>query len=349
MKIGDILKRSWTIVWRYKILWLFGLFAAEAGGSGFGGNFNVGNNFGSGNFGGAGRQTSELSGQVARALAEWWPVLVGGFVFLMLVGIIWWIVSIAAKGGIIALADDAAAGREVHGTRGWSVGFHNWGRVFLQGLVFGLPVFIITVFFVAIVILVAGGSIVAIITGARGGGSGALAAGGVFGLLVGVCGLAAVFFLVILAIAIVYAVLVPVSLRFAILHDRPAVKAIGDGWHLVRAKLGKVALTAVTLWGLGILFGLGMVIVILLFVVPMVLAALARIWLMVALIGLLLIAVAALAGSIWSAYYSAVWTLAFRALAGAEADETADASAAPVVPPYMPSPAPVAEPPAPVP
>jgi len=330
MKIGDLLKRSWAIVWRYKILWLFGLFAAEAGGSGFsGGNFNTGNNFSGGNFGGGSRQASEFGYQAGRLLAEWWPVLVGGFVFLMLVGVIWWIVSIAAKGGIIALADDAAAGREVHGSHGWSVGFHNWGRVFLQGLVFGLPVLVITLFFVVIVVVVAGGSIAAIVTGAREGGSGALTAGGVLGLLAGVCGLTAVFLFVILAIAIVYAVLVPVSLRFAILHDRPAVRAIGDGWRLVRAKLGKVALTAVTLWGLGIIFGIGLVVVIVLFVVPMVFAGIAKIWFLVGLIIFALFVAVVLAGSVWSAYYSTVWTLAFRALTDAEADETTDA---PVVP-----------------
>jgi hypothetical protein len=347
MKIGETLKRSWAIVWRYKILWLFGFFAAEAGGGGFSSNFNSGNSFNSNSMGGAGQQASEFGSQAMQWFSQWWPVLVGGFVFLILVGIVFWILSIAARGGIVALADDAAAGRDVRGSRGWSVGFHYWGRVFLQGLVFGLPVFVITLVFVLIVLLIAGGSIAAIVTGARGGGSTGLAAGGIVGLIAGVCGLAAVFFFVVLAIGLVYAVLVPVSLRFAILHDRPAVKAIGDGWHLVRSKLGKVALTAVTLWGLGIAFGIGMFVVILLFIVPVALAAVFKLWFVIALVALVLLAVLIVAGSIWSAFYSTTWTIAFRAITEPETAEAPGVPGTPVAPPYMPpsaSPAPAAGP-----
>jgi hypothetical protein len=335
MKIGDVLKQSWAIVWRHKILWLFGLFAAEAGGSGISGNFNSGNSFSPSSFNTSSSQTSELGYQITRTLAEWWPVLVAGLVFLILIGIIWWILSVAARGGIVALADDADAGREVHGSHGWSVGFHYWGRVFLQSFVFGLPIFLITLAFIVIIFLVAGGSIAAIASGARTGGSPGMAAGGVLGLLAGVCGFTAVFFVVILAIAIVYAVLVPVSLRYAILHDRPAVQAIGDGWRLVRTQLGKVALTAVTLWGLGIVFGIGLFVVLLIFIVPVVFAALAKVWVAVAFFGVLLIIAAMFAGAIWSAYYSTAWTVAFRAITDPGAI-AAEKPGIPVIPPYMP-------------
>ncbi|HAE58039.1 MAG TPA: hypothetical protein DCG54_00625, partial [Anaerolineae bacterium] len=42
MNIGDILTRSWQIVWKYKILWVFGILAScvEGGGGGGGGGGN---------------------------------------------------------------------------------------------------------------------------------------------------------------------------------------------------------------------------------------------------------------------------------------------------------------------
>lgn len=39
MNIGEVLTRAWDIIWKNKILWIFGLFAALAGGSG-GNNYN---------------------------------------------------------------------------------------------------------------------------------------------------------------------------------------------------------------------------------------------------------------------------------------------------------------------
>lgn len=39
MNIGEVLARAWNIIWKNKILWVFGLFAGLAGGSG-GNNFN---------------------------------------------------------------------------------------------------------------------------------------------------------------------------------------------------------------------------------------------------------------------------------------------------------------------
>ncbi len=38
MNIGEVLSRAWNIIWKYKVLWIFGLFAGLAGGGG-------GNNF----------------------------------------------------------------------------------------------------------------------------------------------------------------------------------------------------------------------------------------------------------------------------------------------------------------
>jgi hypothetical protein len=45
MGFGDIIKRAWKITWRYRALWVLGLFAGvtgSSGGGGGGGNYNFG-------------------------------------------------------------------------------------------------------------------------------------------------------------------------------------------------------------------------------------------------------------------------------------------------------------------
>jgi len=49
MNIGEVLKKSWDIIWKFKVLWIFGLFAScgRSGGGGGGGggqSFNFRNN-----------------------------------------------------------------------------------------------------------------------------------------------------------------------------------------------------------------------------------------------------------------------------------------------------------------
>ncbi len=177
IKIGDVLKRAWDIAWRYKILWLFGFFAAEASGGGFNSNFNSSS---------TSNATSRASAaQFLQALERWWPVIVGMIVFFVLVGIAIWIVSVAARGGIVRLTSDADAGLEVRASNGWSTGFSKWGRVFLQQLVFFLPIFLIVLIFVLLFALTLGGSIAGIVAGSRGTGNPGALAGGIVGLVAG--------------------------------------------------------------------------------------------------------------------------------------------------------------------
>ncbi len=37
MDFGEVFSKAWKIIWKYKILWLFGIFASCSGGGGGGG------------------------------------------------------------------------------------------------------------------------------------------------------------------------------------------------------------------------------------------------------------------------------------------------------------------------
>jgi hypothetical protein len=311
MQIGEVLKRAWDITWRYKILWLFGFFAAEAVGGG--GNFN----YGSGNPGG-GTSGSAAAGQgFIDFLRLWWPVLLGALLFFVLVGIIFWIVSIAARGGIVRLASDADEGAEVRGSDGWATGFHYWGRILLQQIIFALPLILIGLMIGLIFFMILGGSIGAIIAGAQNGGRNVAAIiSGAFGLFAGVCGLVLIGIVVVLAISLLYLIWVPLAVRYAVLMDRPAVQAMGDGWRLIRSRFRDVALAGVTLWAISIGYGLALGLAGVALLAPAFGFLIARIWAIPAFLFLIFIAVAIFAGSVFSAFYSTAWTIAFRRITG---------------------------------
>jgi hypothetical protein len=348
MNIGHVLKRGWQIAWRYKILWLFGLLAAE-GGAGGGSGFNS-RGFGNGS---TGRTFDPASaGRAAGAfLEQWGAVLIGVVVFIVVVSIIVLIFRVAALGGMVRLTDDADADREVRAANGWSTGFQHWGRVFLQLVAFAIPVIVIMIAFVLVAVAVFGGSIVAILAGTRSVGA---VAGGIIGLVAGTCGLILVGAIVFFAIAVLYLILRPLSLRYAILFDRPAIKAIGDAWRLVRAKPSRVLLAAFVLWAVGLGFGIALLIVLAPFGLGVVFAFLARSWAFAALGIAVVVAIAVAASSVFSAFYSAAWTVAFRQLtdlspvpAQAMAAPAPASYYTPTPPPPAPGPAAPAVPPAP--
>ena len=341
MNIGHVLKRGWEIAWRYKILWLFGLLAAE-GGAGGGSGFNY-RGFGNGSTGRAFDAAS--AGRAAGAFLEQWAaMLIGVVVFLIVVSIIVLIFRVAALGGIVRLTDDADADREVRAANGWSTGFHHWGRVFLQLIAFAIPVVVIVIAFVLVAVVVFGGSIAAILAGTRSAGA---VAGGVIGLVAGTCGLILVGAVVFFAIAVLYLILRPLSLRYAILFDRPAIKAIGDAWRLARAKPSRVLLAAFVLWAVSLGFGIALLIVLAPFGLAVVFAFLARAWAFAALGIVAGIAIAVAASSVFSAFYSAAWTVAFRqltALSPAPAQAMAAPAPASYYTPTPPPPAPAPRP-----
>jgi hypothetical protein len=315
MHIGEVLKRAWDVTWRYKILWLFAFFAAEAVGGGSGTfNFSTG---GSGDTSG----TAAAGQGFIDFFQTWWPVLLGALLFLILMGIAFWIVSIAARGGIVRLASDADEGKEVRASNGWTTGFHFWGRILLQQILFALPLILVGLVIALIFVLILGGSIAAIVTGASTGGRNIAAIiSGAFGLFAGVCGLVIIIVAVVFAITLLYLLWVPLAVRYAVLMDRPAVKAIGDGWRLIRSRFRDVALAGVTLWAISIGYGLAVGLVAIVLVLPSIGFIIAGIWVVPAALLFVFVVIAVFVGSVFSAFYSSAWTIAFRRITGLGAE-----------------------------
>jgi ABC-type phosphate/phosphonate transport system permease subunit len=124
MDYGEVLNKAWKIVWKYKVLWIFGILAGFAqggggGGGGGGGNYSGGNNnFNPPNFRQGDFNFNFLPPEMQRGFEEFsrtvssipwfvWVMIVLGLLFIALV---FWLLSIVGKVGLIKgskLADES--------------------------------------------------------------------------------------------------------------------------------------------------------------------------------------------------------------------------------------------------
>ncbi len=334
MNYTGIIKRAWNIVWRYRILWLFGLLAGSSGGtSGGSSNYSTGR----GDFGG----TPDYFYDIERWFETNVGLIIAIAVFLLLIGLAFLLISIAAKGGLIYLVREADEDRPVRGGAGWSVGFRNWGRVFLIDLLLMLPFLVVSLIFAVLMIVPFLGDF---------SNEAATATAGL-----GVCGALAIGVPLLLVGGIVVGILELYATRFAVLHDVTAVASIGQAWQLFKSRFKDTVLMGLLLFGIGIAFGVAVAVLAAIFGVVGALASFGSssaipLVFAIGLLSLILVVPAA----IYGAFTSAVWTLTFRALTEPErvipvraaqpmsymppVPSGAPAPAAPPAPPAPPSP-----------
>jgi hypothetical protein len=339
MDYTDILKKAWRVAWRYKILWLFGFFAGAGAGAGGGGNSGSGVRSGSG----SSQQFTQANwNQVTAFLERYMVVLVLAGLLLVLFGFVMLIISVAARGGLIHLINEAEEGRPVAARDGWRVGFAKWWRVFGVGFLAGLPSLVLALFIAGIL---GAGVVMAIRTGSFSTVGSRLI--GTFvggGCLILVLGLVAVFLGVVLSIA------AELGLRYVVLQDHGAIEALKEGWHDLWSKRGAFLMWLIQV-GIGIAYGIIVAIVGAVLIIPGVLAGIAGAWavtgVMVGIAAIVLI----VPSSAYAAFFHAVWTIFFRKMTGME---PAPAVAAPMPggsypmmppPPYPPAPVAPQQPP----
>ncbi len=308
----DILKRAWATTWKYKILWLFGLFAG-AGGSG---SYSSNSGSRSGSSGGSNPFGNQLSGEFEHYL----PVLIAIAVVLVLLGIVFFVLTFAAQAGLVHLANEAEEKRPVRGGDGWRVGFKYWGRTFAIDFLVGLPIILVVIVFA----IIFGASLVGIIAGAAGLDKGSSAAGA--GLVSGIGGMCCALLVLVVAsfaYAIVFGTAAQLALRYAVLEDRGAIESLKAGWADVWAKRGAVGMFF-TVWVTNIVYSLALGLALMIFIIPIVFMTIAGN--LAGVIGLGVVAglVAMLPAAIYGSFVSCSWTLFFRRMIGR------DQAAAPV-------------------
>lgn len=318
MQYGALLSRAWHIVWRNKIIWVFGFLAALGSGGG-GSNFNFRGsgrdfNFPSPGQPGVGNLPPAVERFLTRLLADQTlliTIAVAIVCIAVLVGLVFAFISALGHGGMVEMVREADETESTRFGTGWTTGLRRMLPVFLIRFLLGLPPAIIIIaglipFVVTFLPLLAQ-------PGAR--DAQRLFAGGVLTWLFA-CFAPACCIGVLLTIPL--GVLETLSIRALVLEDQGILGGIRRGWAVLTGNLGQVAV----MWliflligiGIGIIIGLPVAAVAVAAIVPLaIMTAAAPIFAIPLILAAILIALLSAAlRSIVEAYTSAVWTLAYR-------------------------------------
>ena len=300
MQFGEILSRAWDIVWRFKVLWIFGIYAGlTAGASNGTSNYRL--------------EQSDI-GFVAPALVT--LLCVGGLI-LFFVLLVLNIISYTALSRGAWQADEGA--RRLTFGELWQAGVQNFWRV--AGLLL-----LETLFWVVLVIAL----IAPEVQGAV-GAAGLLAPDSGFGPEAGVG-----FGILTLLAVCLCCLLIPVFLVVdafvwqavaAIVNDRLTFSdAIGRTWDLFRKNFGQMILMALILVALRLLIGLVLGLLGLIIAIPLGVTAYALNQAFsgggesILIASLILLPFSLLFNGIVTAYVGTVWTLVYRRLTGRQAE-----------------------------
>lgn len=222
------IRRGWEISWNHKFMLLLGFLAALGSGSAFS-NSNYSVNSGDTTF-----LQQWLTPERAAALSAG---LIGFACVAFIVGIVLWLVSLAARGGLIA---GAAALHTGSASPTFGSAFRaGWRR--LPRLV-GMTIVLYIVPAIIGVVLTVG------LVGAAGGAAfladgmdnaGALAAGMGGVALVFLCLLC-----LLVPLALLLSLIYPFAFRGIVLRDMGAIDSIRHGWQTVRNNIGELILLA---------------------------------------------------------------------------------------------------------
>ncbi len=245
MEYGEVLSRSWKIVWKHKVLWVFGILAGCAGGSG-GGSSGGGSNTGYRLSGGdLPPEMQRFANNLAQTMSDipWWVFLLIGLAILALVALCIFL-GLTGRIGLIRGSRVADEGAERLGfSELFSVSLKYFWRVFglnlLVGLAVGLALLIIMLPFVLLVL--------------------------------GTLGVAFLCLLPLLCVIIILAWVVAVILELAnvalVSDDLGIMAALSRGWETARANLGPVIVMGLILgiggWLVGLIIALPVILVVL--------------------------------------------------------------------------------------
>lgn len=326
MGFGDIIKRSWKITWRYRALWVLGLFAGVTGassGGGSSGGGNLGSNSGSSGGLPSGMDLQGLRSGFERLL----PLIIVVTLGIVVISLVWWILSVAARGGLVHAVNAIEQGEPLSLGAAWNAGFRRFGSLFGLGLLLALPVAVIGLLMAAVILLPI------VIPLLRGDTPSAAA-------VVPVCGSLIIGVPVLIVLSVVIGIMQELGLRFVMLYDMRAVAAIGESWRAFRGRLKDTLLIWLINLGLNLAAGLALaiplIIIVVALIIPSVVAGVAGKWgalaAMLAVLFVLMMAISLFFTAVWGTFTSTLWTIFFRRFTGMEVLAEPSAQQPPLAP-----------------
>jgi len=354
--IGKILKRSWHILWNYRVLWIFGiLLALTAGGNGAANSIRYQFSSNRGNNGSNGYNPNFQPGPFLRALTDWFnqnisPLFehpnqhVATFIwigvaflfFILIVGVIISIIRYVSETAVIRMVDKyEQTGTKVGFKQGWKMGWNRRAfRMWVIDLVISLPVILLIALLIGLGVL-----FFFSVTN----GNNALAIGGTIAAI----GCAFLFIFAFIVLMVCLGLLRQFFVRAAALEEAGIGESFRRGWAMFKNNWKSAVLMWLVMLGIGIGYGIvGMILFFLLIPVYIILllpaALVAAIpgaialgiasifasgplaWIVAVLVALpffLLVTLAplTLVSGWYLIYTSGVWTLTYREIKALEA------------------------------
>ena len=261
--IGKIIKRSWHILWNYRVLWIFGfLLAITAGGSG-GGSSGSGYQF-SDNNGNNGTNSTFQPGPFWSKLTDWFnqnisPLIehpdryiatfiwigVAFLLFILIVIAVTSIIRYPSETAVIRMVDEyERTGTKVGFKQGWKLGWNRRAfRMWVIDLVISLPAMLFISLLLGLGVLF----FISVIKG-----SSALAIGGTIAAI----GCSFLFIFSFIVLMVVLGLLRQFFVRAAVLEGTGIGESFCRGWAMFKNNWKSAAMMWLVMLGLGIGYGI---------------------------------------------------------------------------------------------
>jgi hypothetical protein len=267
--IGKILKRSWHILWNYRVLWIFGILLVLTG-AGNGGGDNLRYTLGSnrGNTGSSNYNPNFQPGPYLVQLTDWFnqnitPLFehpdqhvvtfiwigVAFLLFILIVGVIAAFIRYVSETAVIRMVDEyEQTGVKVGFKLGWRMGWNRRAfRLWVIDLVINLPVILFLALLIGLGLLV----YFSVTSGAN-----ILAIGGTITAI----GCAFLFIFAFIVLMVCLRLLRQLFVRAAALEEAGIGESFRRGWGMFKNNWKSAALMWLVMLGIGFGFGIaGMV------------------------------------------------------------------------------------------
>jgi hypothetical protein len=302
MDYSKVLRRAWEITWRWKVLWILGFLAGL--GKAAGTSSNTSYSTSSGDWGGS------PAFEIPPALIG---VLIGVGCLALLIGIAIWVISVMARGGLIAGVQQVEEESDTSFLRAWRVGRDRFWTLFGIGVLAAIPMIILVI----LGLLTLGIGVFAAIQ-APGDVSWPSRSGGI---LIPLLCCSGTFCCGLFGISIILAQIRIYAERAAILEGLGWIDSFKRGWDVLKDNLGPT----IILWLIFFFIGLALALLVFAIGVALFLPFVAIVantdpgaWMIAPACcgGLLAVIVFALISAIVETFASATWTLAYRELTG---------------------------------
>lgn len=234
MDYGELISRAWRITWNNKFLWVLGFLAA----------------LGSTGGGGSGGRATWTNDQFNWSEFARIGALLGGLICLgLIIGLILWLLSLVAKGGLISAAWRLDEGEKLTLGDAFGTGTRHLGRLIGVTLLLYAPIILLVVGALGIIFVAIGGWLtIADINNF--GDPGAFPAGVGFAIL---CIVGLLCLLIPLGIVITF--IYPFAIRGTVLQNLGVTDSISHGWRVLRENLAEIILLAILFLVINVIYG----------------------------------------------------------------------------------------------